>query len=242
MNYIIFHVPHSSLKIPKVFNDICIKDKEYINKTNLFLCDYNTDKLLPNKCHKLIFKYSRIFCDVEKFLDDKKESMSKKGMGVIYTKDTHNTITNPSNKYKNKIIKSYYKPHHNKLDKIVTNALNKYNKCIIIDLHSFSDEMVSTLFNNKNTPDICIGVNNIYNKQLLDITIDHFKKYNYKIDINNPYEGSIIPNKYINKNNDNLLSIMIEINKRIYLNSDEFYKLKDCIDTYYKKIMIDFSF
>ena len=68
--------------------------------------------------------------------------MSKKGMGVIYTNDCNATIAIPNKKYKSKVLKSYYDKHHNKLDKIVTNILKKYNKCIIIDFHSFTDEMV----------------------------------------------------------------------------------------------------
>ena len=103
MNYILFHIPHSSLKIPKQYWNICIKDKQYIKSINIFLSDYLTNKLIPSKCHKLIFKYSRLFCDVEKYKDDSKEAMSKKGMGVIYTKDCDNTITIPNKKYKKKL-------------------------------------------------------------------------------------------------------------------------------------------
>lgn len=87
-------------KIPKKYWNICIKDKQYIKSTNAFFCDYLTDKLIPNKCHKLVFKYSRLFCDIEKFKDDSKEIMSKKGMGVIYTKDCNNTVAIPNKNYK----------------------------------------------------------------------------------------------------------------------------------------------
>lgn len=238
VNSILFHVPHSSLKIPKQYWDICIKDKQYIKRTNIFLCDYLTDELIPNKCHKLVFKYSRLFCDIEKFKDDSKEIMSKKGMGVIYTKDCDNTITIPNKQYKKLVLKSYYDKYHNKLDKIVTNLLKKYNKCIIIDFHSFSDEMVKKLFNTNNNPDICIGIDNNYtSKKLTTITINHFKKYGYSVEINKPYSGTIIPNKYINKNEKRLSSIMIEINKRVYLNNkNNFFKLKQCINNYYEKI------
>lgn len=100
MNCILFHVPHSSSKIPTQYWDICIKDKQYIKSTNVFLIDYLTDKLILNKCHKLVFKYSRLFCDIEKFKDDSKEIMSKKRMGVIYTRDCNNTITIPNKNYK----------------------------------------------------------------------------------------------------------------------------------------------
>ena len=240
MAYILFHVPHASLKIPNIYWSICIKDKEYINNSNINLSDYLTDKLIPSRCHKLIFKYSRLFCDVEKLKNDSKEIMSKKGMGVIYTNDCNNVITIPNKKYKRKIIKSYYDKHHNKLNKMVTEIIKKHNKCIIVDFHSYSDEMVEKLFNCKNNPDICIGIDNIYtDKKLSNFTINHFKKYGYSVEINQPYSGTIIPNKYFNKKEEALSSIMIEINKRIYLNSKEdFYKLKNCIEDYYNIIKL----
>lgn len=240
MSYILFHIPHSSLKIPNKYWDICIKDREYIKKSNLFLSDLLTDKLAPNKCHKLVFKYSRLFCDVEKFKDDSKESMSKKGMGVIYTNDCDNVISIPNKKYKREVIKSYYDKHHSKLDKIVTNILKKYDRCIIIDFHSFSDEMVKKLFNIDNNPDICIGIDNYYTDEtLIDFTINHFKKYGYSVEINKPYSGTIIPNKYFNKGDKRISSIMIEVNKRIYLqDKNKFYKLKNCLDDYYKEIQL----
>ena len=49
MSYILFHIPHSSLKIPSKYWNICIKDRESIQKTNIFLSDILTDKLVPDK-------------------------------------------------------------------------------------------------------------------------------------------------------------------------------------------------
>lgn len=240
MSYILFHVPHSSLKIPNRFWKVCIKNKDYIKATNIFISDFLTDRLLPDKCHKILFKYSRLFCDVEKFKDDDKEVMSKKGMGVIYTNDCDEVISIPNKKYKERVIKNYYDKYHNKFDKIVTNILNKNDKCIIIDFHSFSDEMVNKLFGIDNNPDICIGTDEFYtNKALLDFTIDHFKKYGYSVELNTPYSGTMIPNKYFNKNNNRLSSIMLEINKRVYLNNrEDFYRLKRCIDEYYNMVQL----
>lgn len=243
MNCILFHIPHASLKIPKQYWKICLKDKHYIEKTNYNLSDYLVDKLIPDKCHKLIFKYSRLFCDVEKFKNDSKEIMFMLGMGVIYTNDCDNQITIPTKKYKRKIIKNYYDKYHSKLNKIVSDMLRKYNKCLIIDLHSFSDEIVKKLFNIDNNPDICIGIDNIYSdKTLVNLTIEHFKKYGYSVEINKPYSGTIIPNKYYNKRDNRLVSIMIEINKRIYLeNIDKFVELKKCLTDYYNKIKLTFN-
>lgn len=235
MNSILFHIPHSSLKIPKKYWTICIKNRDYILKTNKFLSDYFVDKLAPRKSNKLIFPYSRIFCDVEKFKDDAKEIMASKGMGVLYTKDCENVIAVINKNYKNKVIKSYYDKYHDMFNKTVTNLLNKYNKCLIIDLHSFSEEMVEKLFGAHDCPDICIGIDSYYtSNELLEFTKNFFINSGYSVKINYPYSGTIIPNKYINRKECRLQSIMIEINKKIYLqNSKDFYKLQECLNAYY---------
>lgn len=240
MNYILFHIPHSSLKIPNRYWDICIKDKDYIKKSNILLSDLLIDKLAPDKCNKLIFKYSRLFCDVEKFKDDSKEIMFKRGMGVIYTNDCDDIISVPNKKYKQKVIKSYYDKHHSKLDKIVTTKLKKYNRCLIIDFHSFSDVIVNKLFKIDNNPDVCIGADVFYtDKKLLNFTINHFQEYGYTVEVNKPYSGTIIPNKYFNKRDRRVSSIMIEINKRIYLkDKNDFFKVKTCLEDYYRKLQL----
>lgn len=93
---------------------------------------------------------------------------------------------------------------------MTTNILNKYDKCLLIDFHSFSDEMVQKLFNSEKNPDICLGTDEFYtDNNLIDITIKHFKKYGYSVQLNHPYSGTIIPNKYINKKDSRIKSIMI---------------------------------
>lgn len=68
-------------------------------------------------------------------------------MGVIYTRDLYgNFIAFPNQSYKEKILKSYYDRYHHKLNKEVTNKINQYHKCLIIDFHSYSDEMVKSIF------------------------------------------------------------------------------------------------
>ena len=236
-NNILIHIPHSSIIFPKLFYKVCIKDKNYINKSAIFMSDYMVDKLVPKGYKTHIFKYSRLFCDVERFKSNKEE-MNKYGMGFIYENDCDNKITIINNKYKNIVTKSYYDKHHNKLDKLTSNIINKHGKCIMIDLHSYSDKMVYSIFKLKNNPDICIGIDDKFTSNYLKkITINHFEKYGYTIKINYPYSGTIIPNKFYNKKSNKIDSIMIEINKRIYENSKDFIKLKECIKKYLKGLI-----
>ena len=92
MNNIVLHIPHSNLKIPCSFLKNVIIDKEVVENFNHAITDlYTSDLFGKNQYSKVIAKYSRIYCDVEKFADDNKEIMSKFGMGFIYT-HTNNGI------------------------------------------------------------------------------------------------------------------------------------------------------
>lgn len=124
-----------------------------------------------------------------------------------------------------KKITDIYDTHHKLLDETVTNILELYQKCIIIDLHSYSTELVSRLFNYEQVPDICIGIDkDYYSKGLTDYFVKYFMDNGYSVKINYPYQGSLVPNKYYGIKNSKIISIMIEINKRVYENDFESFK------------------
>jgi N-formylglutamate amidohydrolase len=79
MKKLILHIPHSSIQIPS-FDGYIISDA-LINKEVLKLTDWHTEELFSNTFDdSIVAPVSRIFCDMERFADDEKEIMSKKGM------------------------------------------------------------------------------------------------------------------------------------------------------------------
>ena len=217
---VILHMPHVSLKVPKMFYKGLLISKENFNIYNLKTSDVLIDTLFNDlKGVKIKPKYSRMFCDVERFKDDNKEIMSKCGQGMIYTHTYDGVLFHQHNdKYIKKVLK-YYDDYHNKLDKITKRIIKKGYSLLILDLHSYSDNQAKYLNNNGQYPDICIGINDgYYDKEILDQIINIIKKKNLTYKINYPYSGSIIPNYIYNHNiNNNVTSIMIEVNKRVYL-------------------------
>lgn len=196
------------------------------------MCDYRVNEFVENNSQTIIFPYSRLYCDVERFKDDS-EIMNQYGMGYIYTKTSEGKdMFNPSDEHR-KIVSEIYDKHHHLLDDAVTEVLNGYGKCIIIDLHSYSDEQVFRLFNYQDVPDICIGIEEkYYSEELINYFIDYFKSNGYSVAINYPYKGSLVPNKYYGKTDTGIVSIMIEINKRVYENNFDSFKkvLKKSLD------------
>lgn len=216
---ILLHMPHVSLEVPDEFYEGLTISKTLFNKYNLEMTDLGIDILFKDlNCIKIIPKYSRLYCDVERFLDDDMEIMSKYGQGVIYTHTYDGLLFhNHDDDYKNRVIK-YYKEYHNNLDKITKELLKQDNELLILDCHSFSDKMASHI-KDAPFPDICIGVEkDYYNEKILNKIIDKIKEMGYSYQINYPYNGSLVPNCiYTKEIKGNICSIMLEINKRIYL-------------------------
>lgn len=217
-NKILLHIPHNSTRLPKkFFKQQILIDKEELRLFNLTMTDLYTKDLFSSYNKKIVAPYSRIFCDVEKFVDDKEEMMSKFGMGVLYTKtNLGKDFIHFGDDYKEDIINSYYNVFHKKLDKASIKA-TKSSNLILVDCHSFSSS-TTAIFGESASPDICLGINDIYFSQtLLDFVKSYFQNLGYTVSVNSPYSGAMIPDAFINKKVDGFYSIMIEINKSLYL-------------------------
>ena len=85
MKQLILHIPHSSVKIP-LLNGYIINDA-LLTSEILKLTDWYTDDLFHSGNDIMVTAdFSRLFCDPERFSDDKQEIMSQYGMGVLYEK------------------------------------------------------------------------------------------------------------------------------------------------------------
>ena len=216
---IILHIPHSKTEIP--FYDGFNMD--YIENETKLLVDYDTDKIfdIPN-VESLIFEYNRIFCDVER-LNDNDERLFNLGRGFFYTKTDDGKYLRILDEEIKKLIKEeYYDKHHNKLNNMVEERLNKYGSVVIIDCHSFNHTPLKTdLDKTEDRPDICLGIDDYHTpKWLVNKLKTFFENHNLSVKINSPYSGTIIPLKYYNQNK-NVIGIMIEVNKNLYLGDDD---------------------
>ena len=215
----IFHIPHSSIIIPeKYINEYSIS-KTQLEDDAITLCDIRTDEMIEG--NTIIFPYSRLFCDVERF-NSNLEPMNKIEMGVLY-KVNHKLETirkEPSNE-----ILSHYDDHHKKLNDITKEKL-KDGDVLFIDLHSFSNKALPyELHKNSKRPDICLGINTRYNKNIIEKIIYIIEKFNYSFVINEPFIGCLLPSDYIN--DVRVHGVMIDINKNIYNTDSKFEKIKD---------------
>lgn len=210
---IILHIPHSAVNIPDT-------EGYYVNLIEReidLLTDHATDELfdVPG-VDKIVFPFSRIYCDVER-LDDDSEPMYEKGRGFYYTKtDDGQELRNEDGK--EFVYNHIYKPYHECFTKMVEEKLEAYGMAIIIDCHSFPDKPLSTDLDQANDrPEICIGTDAYHTPDHLREQLwNHFKNKGYSIALNKPYSGTIVPLKFYEKDK-RVSSIMIEVNRKLYL-------------------------
>jgi N-formylglutamate deformylase len=223
---IIVHVPHSSRVIPdKVRESICLSDDNLCAELDR-LTDHFTDELFSvSTPQAVIHRYpvSRYVVDPERFADDITEPMAKRGQGAVYTKtvdgqDLRRKLTADE---RNCLLDEYYWPHHIKLDQLAQQALDAHGFVLIIDGHSFpSKPLPVDLDQSSNRPDFCIGTDEFHSPpELVKLVKDELMKAGYSVGINSPYRGTLVPNKFFN-NDDRVKSIMIEINRQLYLQDE----------------------
>lgn len=220
-------------------------DSTILNKEILKLTDWYTDDLFYSDEDEMIMAdFSRIFCDPERFTDDTLEIMAQYGMGVLYVNsDEGKVIRKVTPEFKEKVLQNYYWKHHKKFSEEVNNQLRFFGKALIIDCHSYpSIPLKRDLDKNPDRPDFNIGTDSFHTPQLLiDISMAFFELEGYSLGIDWPYKGSIVPIEHYNKNK-NVQTIMLEINRALYMNEatnekvEKYLEIKNVTSRYIKTI------
>ena len=195
---IVLSIPHSSIDglATTKWNDKAALLKEVRRWT-----DWYTDLIfVPDQRDKIktvVSDYSRFVVDVERLLND---PMEKIGQGILYT--DFNGIHRAMEKEEEMGMIAYFMGYI----KTLKEMLNEHS--LLIDCHSFPSDLSEF--------DICIGFNDDWSRPsdfIIDLVVEFFKKKGYKVSINSPYSNAIAPETNFVYN-----SIMIEINKKVYLN------------------------
>jgi len=217
----ILHIPHSS-------GNLFGFDRP--QKDLILLTDWYTDELFFHEnSDRLVFDTSRLLCDVERFPDDK-EPLFKDGFGICYTKTIDGNNISFDESHKNIMLTAYYE-HHKNLNILTQKQLTMKSFVVVVDCHSFDPKLFG------DDVDFCIGVNDDKHPELLDNVVKFIENNKYSVKVNEPFQGAIVPTNHTD--NIDVTSIMIEINKRLYLEENSNNKNKDFekIQSFINKIL-----
>ncbi len=213
---ILLHIPHSSMAFPSdsryTFEDLDGEER--------LLIDYYTDDLFsparPSAdIERMTFPLCRLYCDVERLIND---PLEKEGLGISYHRSTSGQPLG-DRMFGNlaEAFSCYVDFHAEMAKKIVSMG----EGTLLVDCHSFSSRP-TLLCSNPPDVDICIGYNEDSTHPdavALPNIVRHFKSRGYKVGLNEPFSNSKtfdVPVKYH--------SVMIEVNKRLYMDEDTLAK------------------
>lgn len=234
---IILHIPHASSN----FDFAHQEQLESVWRSQAEpLIDWYTDILFTPSDHDekiipLVFDTCRTLVDVERMCYDPLES---KGLGITAYSLLCGVNVRESKDEDIRYMKKYLDHQYRLAHILVEN-----HDSLLIDCHSFSSRptILQPDVSRNQDVDICIGFNEDTTRPsdvILALVEEHFKERGYKVAINVPFSNSKTvetPAKYI--------SLMIEVNKALYMNEDtlekkESFELikKDIIALYNKLI------
>lgn len=230
--HMIIHIPHASLHIDKRFEDVFTLSTTELDAEKLRMVDLYTDELfafVSKRSTTVEFHHCRLLVDVERFVDDHQELMSKVGMGVIYKKTASgDSLKRTLTHIERQQLLELYHTHHQHLSAETTDELERAGIAVIVDGHSFpSSPLPCDQDQTQTRPDFCLGFDEYHSKPALIAKLTSvIEDAGYSLGLNTPYAGSLVPMDYYQKESK-VLSIMIEINRRIYMNESTGEKLSE---------------
>ncbi len=226
---VIVHIPHSSTNIPKAFQREFLSEKEKLQSELLCMTDWYTDELFAcPDCLTIVHQYSRLVCDPERFLDPEEEVMWQKGMGMYYTRMSDGSRLKREHLSSPEGLQAYgralkiYQRHHSRLTEAVEYQLTHFGKALLIDGHSFAAAALpyeSEESPRCRRPEICFGTDAVFTpNSLLDAAKTCFAKAGLQVAVNTPFAGTIVPEPFYSQKDRRVQSLMIEVNRSLYMN------------------------
>jgi N-formylglutamate amidohydrolase len=215
---LILHIPHASTDIP--FRDGYLLDDDSLRAEQLLLTDWHTDELFRNAQDiAVVAPFSRIFCDPERFADDAQEVMAQVGMGVCYTHtDDGRAMRRVEPALRERILRSFYAPHHQRLSDAVNAALAQHGRATLIDCHSYPGRPLRRdLDQDPVRPDYNIGTDAFHTPpELVEAARAYFAQQGHSLWVDRPYRGALVPLEHYQRD-ARVRSIMLEVNRDLYL-------------------------
>jgi len=225
--FAVVHVPHASAVIPEKYRKTILLDEKQLRREMCRMTDAFCDELydFAEFPVHIVASHSRFVCDVERFRDDSMEPCAKMGQGLMYTRTAFGRrLRMYDEELRDMIVKEIYDPHHERLTAAVGEALERHGKCLIIDGHSFNSDTLKKPAGFFSRPDFDIGTDSFHTPDGLAAAMcDKVKELGYKPKVDTPYAGAITPMKFYRKDS-RVVSVMIETNRKLYLNESDMTK------------------
>ncbi|MBX3030169.1 MAG: N-formylglutamate amidohydrolase [Chloroflexi bacterium] len=219
---VIAHVPHAGTRIAADARATILLDDIALTREQLVMTDWHTDRLFDWVTRRgataIVFEPSRLVLDPERFLDPAAEPMERVGQGVVYT-HTHDgrPLRRPDGALRARWIETLYRPHHALLAQLVTERLDRFDRCLVLDCHSFgSHPLPSEADQAPDRPDVCVGTDDWHTPPTLaDALETALRGEGFRVRRDSPFAGALVPlDRY--RTDPRVTAVMLEVRRGLY--------------------------
>ena len=220
----IVHVPHSSTNVPADYRaDFVLSDPELAAELHT-MTDRYTDELAEAATALggtvLVNRVSRLVMDPERFADDDAEPMARRGMGAVYLSRRDGQALRRADfsaADRRRIMSELYEPYHRALDHLASEMLERFDRCLLVDLHSFPRSALPYEDATLARPDLCIGFDDAHGDDVLrDRWSAEARARGLEVGFNTPFAGSLVPTRFYRRD-ARVRSLMIELRRDHYM-------------------------
>jgi N-formylglutamate amidohydrolase len=220
---IVANVPHSSASIPTDVRDQFIISDSQLAEEQRLLVDWFTDELYAPIQEAggatVRHEVSRFVLDPERFEDDSQEVMAARGMGVLYTHGCHQQpIRRPLSAVEREtMLETFYRPYHAELTSLVRKTIDRFDRCIVIDCHSYpATPLPYEIYGESTRPDVVLGTDPFHTPRHVATLIENIvKDAGYSFGLDRPFAGTYVPLPVYK--DPRLVAFMLEINRATYM-------------------------
>jgi N-formylglutamate amidohydrolase len=221
---LVVHVPHCATAVPPRYGDELVISDDELARELLLMTDHYTDELAMSAVAMggVVFRnrVSRLVMDPERFADDAKEEMAKRGMGAVYVRRHDGTPLRAPGNYdaqRARVMAELYTPYHRALEERVTRNLAEHGMCFIVDCHSFPSVALPYEDAGRARPGLCIGIDEPHvDDEVLRAWQAAAQRAGVSTGINTPFPGSFVPARYFGTDR-RVRSMMIEVRRDLYM-------------------------
>jgi len=216
------HVPHASVVIPPEVRAGLLLSDGALDRELVRMTDWHVDRLfawIPAVGGTLLVNgTSRLVVDPERFPDDAEEPMAAVGQGAVYTRTADGRpLRLPDERERARLLARYFQPYHAALTDLVSDALERFGACLLLDGHSFGTEpLPSEPDRSADRPDVCIGTDSFHTPPRLASALQEaLEAEGFRTELDRPFSGSLVPLAFYRRD-ARVTSVMLELRRGLY--------------------------
>lgn len=220
---LVAHLPHGGTAIPPRVRNRLLLDDQALDAELLAVTDWHTPQLFAGAVVRaggmaIVNRLSRLVVDPER-LPNAREPLDRLGLGAVYTRTAAGAPLRPADDIalRVELLDRYFQPWADTAEHLVRTALERWDRCLVLDGHSYPSRPLPYEDPGLDRPDVCLGAQAPHSPEALLRAMEvACTTRGWSVARNTPFAGAYVPLPYFLRD-ARVQAVMVELNRGRYL-------------------------